>query len=151
MVAPAVRVGALGETLKDNTVLPASGLDIWTPRYNAVVSAKNTASQPWITSDSNADSPNQTLYFSFDTPVGAANQNYCGRAVFSDLHVSGNPSNTDKPNAKNNGAAPPGGCDNTTLSPQEMALEFMIFDLSSCVISDTIPPQLDGGLPPPPT
>ena len=79
------------------------------------------------------------MYFSFDTPVdapaaadGGAPQ-YCGRAVFSDLHVDGDPMTLDFP-------PPPVGCDPGDLSPQEKALEFMVFDLSSCVIPDTIAP-----------
>jgi hypothetical protein len=77
------------------------------------------------------------MYFSFDTPVGppAANQEapYCGRAVFSDLHVEGDPQTRDAP-------PPPGGCDTGDLSPQEKVLEFMLFDLSSCVLPDSQPP-----------
>jgi hypothetical protein len=88
----------------------------------------------------------QTMYFSFDTPVNAAatgdmgTPQYCGRAVFSDLHVSGNPATNDTGNKGNGGQAPPMGCDNVDLSPQEKALEFMLFDLSACVIPDTSAP-----------
>jgi hypothetical protein len=126
-------VGALGQNMQ-----PAADLSIYTPRSNAVVSAMQPASQPWITWD-NPQTTTQTMYFSFDTPVnppapedGGAPQ-YCGRAVFSDLHVGGNPMTRDT-------APPPGGCDATDLSPQEKALEFMLFDLSSCVVPDTIAP-----------
>jgi hypothetical protein len=91
------------------------------------------------------------MYFSFDTPVNAAAPPdggppaYCGRAVFSDLHVAGDPSTQD-----DSQVAPPGSCSTGDLSPQEKALEFMLFDLSSCVIPDTVAPPQDAGLPPPP-
>jgi hypothetical protein len=120
---------------------PAMELPITQPRYNAVVSAANKPSQPWINDDTGAN----TMYFSFDTPVNAplapdgGAPNYCGRAVFSGLHVAGPP--TDSGN-------PPSGCAGIDLSPQEKALEFMLFDLSSCVIPDTIAPP-DAGVPPP--
>jgi hypothetical protein len=88
-----------------------------------------------------------TEYFSFDTPVNAPPNpdggapNYCGRAVFSDLHVAGDPSTSDS-------MSPPDGCSSGALSPQEKALEFMLFDLSSCVIPDTVAPPSGGGVPP---
>ena len=120
-------VGALGQD-----GVPATDLSIYQPRFNAQVRASNAPSQPWITSGS------CTMYFSFDTPVNAPIGDagvplYCGRAVFSDLHVAGNPLTQDSP-------PPPAGCADTDLSPQEKALEFMLFDLSSCVIPDSQPP-----------
>jgi hypothetical protein len=135
-------LGALGQG-----GVPSTELSIYEPRDNAVVTTADTPSQPWITSGKGASEA--TMYFSFDTPVnpsvppdGGAPQ-YCGRAVFSDLHVDGDPSTKDP-------GPPPGGCDTGPLSPQEKALEFMLFDLSSCVIPDSQPPVRDGGLPPPP-
>jgi hypothetical protein len=85
------------------------------------------------------------MYFSFDTPVGKG-PNYCGRAVFSDLHVAGNPLINDTGNSggrNGGGMPPPAGCDAMSdLSPQEKALEFMLFDLSACVIPDTVTPPM---------
>jgi hypothetical protein len=131
-------VGALGVN-----GAPAQELPIVQPRYNAVVGPNNKPSQPWI----NDATTTNTMYFSFDTPVGGiANPSggapsYCGRAVFSDLHVAGpisggGPDNPD----------PPTGCADIDLSPQEKALEFMLFDLSSCVIPDTVAPPDGGGV-----
>ena len=119
--------------------MPSTDLSIYQPRYNASVVAADKPSQPWITSGSN------TMYFSFDTPVTPPTPGqYCGRAVFSDLHVAGDPSTSDS-------SPPPGGCATGPLSPQEKALEFMLFDLSSCVIPDTVsPPDAGTPLPPPP-
>jgi hypothetical protein len=111
---------------------PAQELPIEQPRYNAVVGPNDKPSQPWI----NDTTTTNTMYFSFDTPINAA-PNYCGRAVFSDLHVDG---------ASNDTPDPPTGCSDADLSPQEKALEFMLFDLSSCVIPDTVAPPDGGGV-----
>ena len=61
-------------------------------------------------------------HFTFNTPVGQASQ--CGHDIFSDFHVT-NASNT-------NGMTFPAECD-TAFAPQEKILEFMIWDLASCV------------------
>ena len=86
--------------------------------------------QQWIYGTDTQNSKPMVQYFSFNTPVGAQE---CGRMVFSDVHVSAG-AGTD------GGKAPfPSGCVSQDLSPQEQALEFMIFDLSSCVQPDTAP------------
>jgi hypothetical protein len=134
-------VNALGQS-----GTPSGELSIFQPRYDVTVGPSNTPSQPWITSDSMGVN-GMTEYFSFDTPVNLTPMTgpdpgaptYCGRAVYSDLHVGGDPSTTDMP-------PPPGGCMTGPLSPQEKALEFMLFDLSSCVIPDTVAPP-DSGIP----
>ena len=78
---------------------------------------------------------NVDQYVSFNTPVGAAADAVCGRFVFSDIHVSSGDSV---------GTPFPGGCTTTTMTSQELALEFMFFDLASRVCDETVPP-------PPPT
>jgi hypothetical protein len=90
------------------------------------------ASTDWIDgtdpSPPSASRSNMLLHFTFDTPVGQTKQ--CGHAIFSDFHVN-NQSST-------NASLFPAECDTSALTPQERVLEYMIWDLQSCV-------------PPPPT
>jgi hypothetical protein len=90
-----------------------------------------SAAQQWITS-SNPAPPNAIpLQFTWNTPVGVPAAQQCGRALFSDFHVatggSGNANLTF-----------PGSCGNAApMSAQEKVLEYMIFDLTSCIQPDT--------------
>ncbi|MEO8706029.1 MAG: carboxypeptidase regulatory-like domain-containing protein [Kofleriaceae bacterium] len=79
----------------------------------------------WVKT-STGDSPQM---FQFTTPVEVANDQRCGKVVFTDMHVSGQSDNQ-------NGDYPDnclGGANNLTLTPQEKALAFMFFDIAGCV------------------
>lgn len=80
--------------------------------------------QSWIEGDSG-----EVVYFSFNAPVRARPEEQCGRAVFSDIHVI------------ERHLRFPSECP-TELTPQQKALEFMLFDLSACVQSDEEPPAV---------
>jgi hypothetical protein len=105
-------------------------------------------------------SPRSSQYLSFNTPVGAPEANQCGKVVFTDIHIQksisvggvttgGDDSDPGKPF--------PSGCKTNMMSPQAKALEFLFFDLTSCVEpptkTPTAPPPQPPGLPstPPPT
>ncbi len=127
---------ALRDWLGNNGALQGGKLPIVEARHNAVVTRANVPSQTWIVKDD--ETPAQTQYFSFNTPIPAPDDQKCGRVVFSDLHVgAASGDNPDQP--------VPTGCAQKDLSPQEKALEFMLFDLSSCLTPNGQPPQ-----PPPP-
>lgn len=69
--------------------------------------------------------PNQVLQYAFNTPVGGAANAQCGRVVFSDFHVTSN--------AMSQGTTFPAECPSGPMTAQERALEFMLFDLASCI------------------
>jgi hypothetical protein len=85
-------------------------------------------SQRWLY----APTQNNTVVFlSATTPIPNATNPKpaaCGRAVLSDLHVSAGGPGSDMPDTPF-----PMGCVTTDLSPREKVLEFMLFDIASCV------------------
>jgi hypothetical protein len=83
-----------------------------------------------------------TEYFSFDTPVGSPVEQMCGRVVYSDLHVGA--ASLDygiQAGGNTTGGIVPTGCTKMPLSPQEKALEYMLFDLAACWTPPDVPPS----------
>ena len=64
-----------------------------------------------------------------NTPLTAAPEAQCGRLVHTGIHVGVEALPGDK-----NGPFP-SGCKSQALTAQEKALEFLLFDLSSCVMN----------------
>ncbi len=116
-------VGALSSTTPPRVDILASRKD---------VTAALSPALPWITSDS----PKTAQHMTFNTPFKGATSSLCGRVLFSDFHVT---------NASTDGKTFPAECAGGDLTAQEKVLEFMLFDLASCVNGDNLPP------PPPPT
>ncbi len=102
----------------------------------ALVNVKNPATsvvtgvtQRWIYDDAMG-----TPYISANTPLEEASNpdQQCGRIVHTGIHVA---------DVEADSIAPfPNGCVAGDLKAQEKALEFLFFDLSSCVTNETLPP-----------
>jgi hypothetical protein len=68
------------------------------------------------------------IHYTFNTPVGQDAGTQCGRAVFSDFHVENATSSQN--------TVFPGECTVGPMTPQEKVLEFMLFDLASCIVQN---------------
>jgi hypothetical protein len=122
---PFARGQAMHDWLQNVNALTNNLLPIQVARHNADVTAANTPSQPWIVRDGQTT---QAQDFTFDTPLGVPAAQQCGRIAYSDMHVGA--ASNDYGGAS---GTTPDGCTMQDLSPQEKALEFIFFDLSSCV------------------
>jgi len=84
-----------------------------------------TPAQQWLYTTSPFTGP---LHYTFDTPVAylpdSKPTTQCGRVLYSDFHVS---------DASSGGKTFPTECTAGPMTPQEKTLEFMLFDLASCV------------------
>ncbi|MBK6695278.1 MAG: carboxypeptidase regulatory-like domain-containing protein [Myxococcales bacterium] len=120
---------AMAAWLKENGASKTAGsIAIENPARN-VAKVTPEVAQRWIYA-----SDEQVRYFSFNVPVGAPAAQQCGRVAFTDIH-----------SRERLGAFTlPGGCDPSDMTPQERALEFLLFDLSACV-----QPDADKPAPPP--
>jgi hypothetical protein len=105
------------------------------PRYTASSVKEPAQAERWVyvptgsavVGDGTVSSVQDAL---FTTPLDVAPDQRCGKVLFSDMHVASgstsNPNNAQKPGF-------PQQCSTADLTPQEKALAFIFFDISSCV------------------
>jgi hypothetical protein len=94
-------------------------------RRRTAIALDTSKAEMWV--KSNANNPQM---FQFTTPITVTSDQRCGKVVYTDMHVSGNPGGNPFPNDGGNG----GACgNNVVLSEQEKALAFMFFDIAGCV------------------
>ncbi len=121
---------ALAAWLKNIGATPTLGQIGLQETYH-VVDTVNAPTSRWLYSQ--APSPPTIQTISFNTPIGKPADQQCGRGVYSNFHVANGQSG--------GGQTFPNECNASPLSAQEKVMEFMFFDLGSCVQDDTVPPQ----------
>jgi hypothetical protein len=129
-------LGNTGALASDGTV------SLNPPDVSDTMASAGSQSSRWIYEDGSDAAAASVAYLSFGTPVGGIGPpqeppQYCGRAIVTDVHVGAS--------AAPSTAAVPASCDAGDLSPEEKALEFMLFDVPLCVETVLQPPN-----PPPP-
>lgn len=103
-------------------------LDIHDGRVD-LASKPGAAAQVWITSTT----PPSTQHFTFNTPIGKPAADQCGKVIYSNFHVVGSDDFST--------VFFPKECTDGPLTAQERVIEFMLFDLASCVQPDGEPPK----------
>jgi len=110
-------------TVGGSTTLDDVALEDGTAKQTATNVNGSGGTERWVNLDPTGN--NFPQIFQFNTPTTATSDAQCGKVVFSDMHVSGDSSSSP-------GTAYPGGCSSAGLTPQEKALAFMFFDISTC-------------------
>jgi hypothetical protein len=105
-------------------------IDIFNPRND--VAAAVAPARRWIYTPT----PSTVQHYTFNTPVGVAEDQQCGRVVFSSFHVT---ANIPGMFPHTGGMRFPTECTNAPLTPQEKVIVFMLFDVAGCITPD-IPP-----------
>ncbi len=121
-----------------NALSAPGQISINEPRHNADA-VNSPQGQRWIYTQppdmaKDSFSGSTVQHFTFNTPVGQDPTQQCGRVVFSSFHVTG-------ATGSSKGLPYPTECDTGPMLPQEKVLEFMLFDLASCIQNDNQPPM----------
>jgi hypothetical protein len=105
------------------------------PRYEATAVRGDGRRWVYTTAQQSASAIQQ---LTFNTPIAAAEDQLCGRVVYSAFHAT--------PTGNGSGSSWfPDHCSDNGLTPQEKVLAFMLFDVAACISDDNSEP------PPPPT
>lgn len=118
---------ALADWLSNVGASPTKGSLQIHDSEQTVIDVLDPTAASWI--NTTYGGKNAALYYGFPTPVGGT---ACGRFVFTDVHLASG--------SGDSGKLPFPAC-STTLSPQQLALVFLVFDLANCVTTtETAPP-----------
>lgn len=121
--------------LNNNVPGPRGQLTISEPRYTC--SDRDAAKgERWVYVDPLLSTPlgkTSIQDLLFTTPQNKMPEERCGKVVFSDMHVSSGSISGGGATGDAFAYPFPNGCSTLDLSPQEKALAFIFFDISSCV------------------
>ena len=103
------------------------------------VGTVKAGAQRWVYSENAGNPRSATKYLSINAPVSRPADQQCGKFVFADLHLYAGDEQfeVDGPDLPDNNF--PTSCA-TDLTPEEKALAFLFFDLSSCIQDEALPP-----------
>ncbi|HEX3696308.1 MAG TPA: carboxypeptidase regulatory-like domain-containing protein [Polyangia bacterium] len=128
---------AMADWLNNVGATPTRGQLTIEGARNTVTALDSGLAQKWLY----GDSPSTVQYFSANTPIGSVEDQQCGRVVYSDIHVSSGAKpgfprdrSLNGPGDPDLGFPFPTGCVTQGMTPQELALVFMLFDMQSCIL-----------------
>ncbi len=99
-------------------------VDVTEARYD-FLAVKPPATR-WLYAFNKTDGLSNVLHYTFNTPTEAPENEQCGKVLYSDFHV----------------VTADDSCETDNPRSQQKILQFMLFDLFSCVQSDAIPPVM---------
>jgi hypothetical protein len=124
----------LQQWLADAGALSADGTVPYTPAdVLPSVANVNAPAQAWLYEETDAGDAGgvaSTPYWAFWSKGDAGGSPPCGRGVATDVHVG----------AANRAPTVPAGCAAGGLSPEELPLEYLLFDTTNCAQRRTSPP-----------